>query len=215
MGAPPLLSGFVCAFHLPVWVPSTPSALLSINMWIISFGKDKNKHKRGRDWPIKKWSNLITATCVAKMNFRTSWGWKKLQTLQNLFVKNVGRKKANSPKFKLIDSFVKFRQKQEFNIDKCRNCNKNIFLSNVNERKNCADYIDIIFVHSNVPFSLTTYFGRFLTGFSVNFVFEREEKRKRGRCWPILYKKIFDEFSLNCRKCLPGWLLFHSPIDIS
>ena len=35
-----------------VRVSSTPSTLLSIYIWIVSCGKDENKRKRGRDWPI-------------------------------------------------------------------------------------------------------------------------------------------------------------------
>ena len=35
-----------------VRIPSTPSMLLSIYIWIISCGEDENKQKRGRDWPI-------------------------------------------------------------------------------------------------------------------------------------------------------------------
>ena len=43
-------------FILPprVQVLSTTSMLCSIYIWIVSFGKDKNKHKRRRDWPIFK-----------------------------------------------------------------------------------------------------------------------------------------------------------------
>ena len=36
-----------------VGIPSTPSMLSSIYVWNMSCGKDENKLKRGRDWPIK------------------------------------------------------------------------------------------------------------------------------------------------------------------
>ena len=42
--------------HLLPWVrfQSTPTIILSIYIWIVSCGKDENKPKRDRDWPIFK-----------------------------------------------------------------------------------------------------------------------------------------------------------------
>ena len=45
------LSGFVCNFH--------PATLLSIYIWIVSCGKNENKQKRARDWPILKTKDYI------------------------------------------------------------------------------------------------------------------------------------------------------------
>ena len=60
-------SGLVCALPPRVRVPSTPSTHWSIDIWIVSFGKDENKHKKRPGLAhffkkIRKMSNMRDAS---------------------------------------------------------------------------------------------------------------------------------------------------------